>query len=123
MIKKIILSLVLGLHVSLWGGEFILSPSFFASLDTPKSKAIFKDYERFMNETASKSLHVKLERVNTYLNGIVGKYDAHSYGAEDYWASRGEFLAQGGGDCEDYAIAKYFTLKDLGFSSSDMGYK
>ncbi len=32
----------------------------------------------------------------------------------DYWASPLEFLGAGGGDCEDYSIAKYFSLLELG---------
>ena len=33
---------------------------------------------------------------------------------KDYWATPLEMLSIGGGDCEDYSIAKYFTLKELG---------
>ncbi|MDD3324488.1 MAG: transglutaminase-like cysteine peptidase [Sulfurospirillaceae bacterium] len=114
------IALFLVLHVGLWGGEFVLSPSFFDSLKTPKSKAIFKDYERFMNDATQKPLHVKLEMVNFYINSINGSYDEQSYQAEDYWASRGEFLALGRGDCEDYVITKYYTLKDLGVALESM---
>lgn len=32
----------------------------------------------------------------------------------DYWATPVEFLSTGGGDCEDFSLAKYFTLKALG---------
>lgn len=75
-----------------------------------------------MNEIAPEiSLHVRLETVNRYLNAIVPMHDAHQYASEDYWATRGEFLARGGGDCEDYAISKYYTLKDLGISPASMG--
>jgi len=31
-----------------------------------------------------------------------------------------EFLATGAGDCEDFAIAKYFTLLELGVDESKM---
>jgi predicted transglutaminase-like cysteine proteinase len=34
---------------------------------------------------------------------------------EDYWSTPREFLISGRGDCEDYAIIKYFTLIKLGF--------
>lgn len=114
------IALFLGLHGSLWGGEFILSSSFFNALKTEKSKAIFKDYERFMNEVSAKSLQVKLESVNFYINSFVGAYDEQSYQAEDYWASRGEFLKTGGGDCEDYVFSKLYTLKDLGVHPEKM---
>lgn len=119
MLFKVILGFMF-LYVSLLGGEFRLSSSFFTSLPTAKSKAIFQDYEHFMNETSSKPLHVKLEMVNFYINAFVGAYDEQTYRSEDYWASRWEFLANGGGDCEDYVIAKFYTLKDLGINPQKM---
>ena len=39
---------------------------------------------------------------------------------KDYWATPIETLSIGGGDCEDYAIAKYFTLKQLGVDESKL---
>ena len=120
MLFKVVLGFML-LHVSLLGGEFRLSSSFFSSQPSPKSKAIFKDYERFMNETSPKPLHVKLEAVNFYVNAFVGAYDEQTYGRDEYWASRGEFLAHGGGDCEDYVITKFYTLRDLGVDAKQMG--
>lgn len=105
-----------------WGRPFVLSPSFLAAQKAPLAQPILKDYERFMNEVASeKALHVTLEKVNHYLNAIVPIHDAYQYASEDHWATRGEFLAQGGGDCEDYAISKYYTLKDLGIAPKTMG--
>ena len=42
------------------------------------------------------------------------------WGVKDYWATPLEFLSRGAGDCEDYSIAKYFTLKELGVSEKKM---
>ena len=42
-----------------------------------------------------------------------------NWGKPDYWAVPAQFLKKSG-DCEDYAIAKYFTLKELGFPPGDM---
>lgn len=56
----------------------------------------------------------KLERVNRFFNRIPFVSDTAHWGKEDYWASPTEFLASNGGDCEDFAIAKYFTLIALG---------
>ena len=39
--------------------------------------------------------------------------DQHWHQA-DYWATPIETLASNGGDCEDFSIAKYFTLRELG---------
>lgn len=42
------------------------------------------------------------------------------YFVKDYWQTPEEFRANGGGDCEDFAIAKYFDLLALGFKDSEM---
>lgn len=39
---------------------------------------------------------------------------------KDYWATPLEMLSIGAGDCEDYSIAKYFTLKELGVDESKL---
>lgn len=55
-----------------------------------------------------------LEEVNRVLNRIAFVDDAVHWGAEDYWATPAESVASNGADCEDYTIAKYFLLKELG---------
>ena len=57
----------------------------------------------------------KLKLVNDFFNQIPYVSDAEHWGVEDYWATPVEMLASNGGDCEDYAIGKYFTLLALGF--------
>ena len=52
-------------------------------------------------------------KVNTLMNAKRYISDASNYGKSDYWATPIEFL-QRGGDCEDYAIAKYTALRMLG---------
>ena len=39
---------------------------------------------------------------------------------KDYWATRMEFIGKGAGDCEDFVIAKYFTLKQLGVPTTKL---
>jgi predicted transglutaminase-like cysteine proteinase len=57
----------------------------------------------------------KLEKINSFFNKkIVFVHDTDLYGTKDYWATPVEFLSRGAGDCEDYAIAKYFSLKLMG---------
>ena len=55
-----------------------------------------------------------LRPVNGFFNRLPSVTDLEHWGIEDYWATPAEFLASNAGDCEDYAIAKYFTLKELG---------
>ena len=60
----------------------------------------------------------ELMQVNTinefYNRRILFRDDADNWGQADYWTSPLELLQRGAGDCEDYAIAKYFTLSALG---------
>jgi predicted transglutaminase-like cysteine proteinase len=61
----------------------------------------------------------KLERVNAFFNRFPYRTDQELYGRSEYWAGPVEFLAHSG-DCEDYAIAKFFTLRELGFGDADL---
>ena len=56
----------------------------------------------------------KLIAVNDYFNQMKFTSDASHWGIEDYWATPIEFIATAGGDCEDFTIAKYFSLLRLG---------
>ncbi|MBZ2168181.1 transglutaminase-like cysteine peptidase [Marinobacter sp. F4216] len=56
----------------------------------------------------------QLKLVNTFFNRVKFVSDIHHWGEEDYWATPIELLATNGGDCEDFSIAKYLTLKALG---------
>ncbi len=55
-----------------------------------------------------------LQVVNDYFNRMRFLDDIKHWGQEDYWATPAESIASNGGDCEDYAIAKYYALKELG---------
>jgi predicted transglutaminase-like cysteine proteinase len=57
----------------------------------------------------------KLNKVNTFFNRrVLYKSDVEVYKAEDHWASPLEFMGHGAGDCEDFSISKYMTLRILG---------
>lgn len=63
----------------------------------------------------------KLKRVNAFFNQRVRfEEDIKTWGVADYWATPLEVLGRGQGDCEDFAIAKYVTLKLMGVPSSKM---
>lgn len=66
-------------------------------------------------EFASLSPEKQLRYINGFFNGWTSKRDASNYEKDDYWAAPDEFLATGGGDCEDYAIIKYLALRYLGW--------
>jgi predicted transglutaminase-like cysteine proteinase len=56
----------------------------------------------------------KLELVNDFMNQTQFIDDIVHWGKTDYWATPVEFLSTNGGDCEDFSIAKYYTLRQLG---------
>lgn len=62
----------------------------------------------------------KLTQVNQFFNQLKFISDQKLWGEEDYWATPVEFLAAGGGDCEDFSIAKYFTLLELGVAQEKL---
>ncbi len=63
----------------------------------------------------------KLNRVNQFFNKrLEFKDDIVVWRQQDYWATPIEFLRKGAGDCEDYAIAKYLTLREMGVPASQL---
>lgn len=68
----------------------------------------------------SKSDAEKLEKVNQFFNKYTFIDDIEHWGKKDYWATPIEFLATQGGDCEDFSLAKYFTLKALGIPENKL---
>lgn len=63
----------------------------------------------------------RLKEVNTFFNrAIVFREDRDIWGQVDYWASPLEMLSRGQGDCEDFAIAKYFALMAAGVPSAKL---
>ena len=61
----------------------------------------------------------KLEIVNQFFNTRI-RYasDLEIWGRSEYWAGPDELMQRGAGDCEDFAIAKYLTLRDSGVDDS-----
>lgn len=63
----------------------------------------------------------KLRAVNDFFNrSLRFTDDIEIWQQEDYWATPVEALVKGAADCEDYAIAKYVTLRRLGVASDKL---
>lgn len=72
---------------------------------------------RVQNMSAAQTLGV----VNRSVNGAMRyRSDARNWGQGDYWADPSEVAQKGAGDCEDFAIAKYWLLRSLGFSADKL---
>ena len=67
-----------------------------------------------------KSKEQQLNDVNVFFNRLYYMTDEKMWGVSDFWATPYEFLGASAGDCEDYAIAKYYTLKQLGFNDNKL---
>ncbi len=61
----------------------------------------------------------QIDYINKFFNRWPYKLDVEVYGLSEYWATPSEFMIHSG-DCEDYGIAKFFALRQLGFSNDQM---
>lgn len=86
----------------------------------PEARERVMAWRDFIARNQDQDLRSKLELVNNFFNEITYGSDLDVWGQEDYWATPIEMLSIGGADCEDYAIAKYFTLRELGVDGNKM---
>jgi predicted transglutaminase-like cysteine proteinase len=81
----------------------------------PTAVANARVLQQTMAAVAGADDAAKLKAVNDFYNQrLAYMEDIDNWGQLDYWASPLESLGKGAGDCEDYAIGKYFTLTSLG---------
>jgi len=79
------------------------------------------DWQNLLVSQKQLSEKDKLDVVNRFFNKQL-RYveDIDLWGQVDYWETPIEALWKGAGDCEDYAIAKYFSLRHLGVASEKL---
>lgn len=81
----------------------------------------YHDWREMIARSGNANLSDKLRLVNQFFNRRIRfDDDANVWGQVDFWATPLETLGRGAGDCEDYAIAKYFSLIELGVPPSKM---
>lgn len=92
------------------------------SPDAPKRLMI---WQKLINDMRQAEAHGALQRepraesltlrkINSFFNQVPYFRDMQHWRQDDYWATPVETLSSYGGDCEDYSIAKYLSLKELG---------
>ena len=126
MYKKIFFffSLFILLNSSLYG----ISTKFITKDQIQKVELIYGDegkkrliqFDKMLRGAQYKSTLTKLKIVNNFFNSLTYKEDSLHWKEKDYWASPFEFIGSGAGDCEDFAIAKYFALRLLGIDSTKL---
>lgn len=92
--------------------------------DAPCESTLFnrchlQDWTRFLHSIRGRDRTSQIAAVNTFMNERRYIVDPRNYGVPDYWATPRQFLGRDG-DCEDYAIAKYMSLRDLGMPPEQM---
>jgi predicted transglutaminase-like cysteine proteinase len=75
---------------------------------------------KILTQAKALSNREKLEKVNRFFNYFRFVDDIKLWGVKNYWATPIEFIGVNGGDCEDYSIAKYYTLLELGVPDEKM---
>lgn len=107
-----VLALLLLLHMQSWavahaGGDM--------ARNEHSSTERLQAWHKLIHDLAGASESQQLQQVNRFFNTHIRfAEDIDLWGVSDYWASPEETLERGAGDCEDFALAKYFTLRQLG---------
>ncbi|MGO4891720.1 transglutaminase-like cysteine peptidase [Flavobacterium sp. W21_SRS_FM6] len=73
-----------------------------------------RDWQELIDDNSTSGIPDQLYEVNRFFNQLEFVDDLSHWNKNDYWATPVEFLATNGGDCEDFSIAKYFSLRALG---------
>jgi predicted transglutaminase-like cysteine proteinase len=85
----------------------------------PARVVLLNNWLQMLNSAKTQGDEVKLQRVNDFVNrNIVFEDDFSIWEQTDYWATPLETIGQGRGDCEDFAIFKYLSLRSAGIPDS-----
>ncbi|MCZ8528418.1 transglutaminase-like cysteine peptidase [Alteromonas sp. PRIM-21] len=95
----------------------VFTPQVYARIDSvygSEAKEDVAKWRQLVAELQSEDLDEKLYQINRFFNRFDFVDDLVHWQQKDYWATPIEFISTGAGDCEDYTIAKYFSLIELG---------
>lgn len=79
----------------------------------------FTEWRAFVTRLNGRDRATQIDEVNRFANDWRYVSDEINWGLDDYWETPGEFFAKAG-DCEDYAIVKFMTLRALGFRNDEV---
>ena len=121
---KSLILLVLFLFSNSFAYEFKLNQKDKNLIDKSTQKSFIlkrlAKYEEVRSKARNLDINKKLAQINLFINGSLAEFDNASMGIDDYWMTPKEFFIKGHGDCEDYVIAKYFTLLELGVKKENL---
>jgi predicted transglutaminase-like cysteine proteinase len=122
MRKKIVIFVAL-IALALYAGQEFFTQEILKKVETKYGGAAKRRVEALntlMLSLQTSAESEKLEKVNAFFNQMRFASDEEIWHQKDYWATRMEFIGMGAGDCEDFVIGKYFTLKQLGISTDKL---
>ena len=90
-----------------------------ACTETAFNRCHLRQWKKFLRGLRGIDRISQIKAVNFFFNRHPYIIDPKNYGVPDYWATPFQFLTRDG-DCEDYAITKYFSLRSWGFSAESM---
>lgn len=79
-----------------------------------------KTWHKILNQARALPEIQKLKKINNFFNQLYFISDKQLWGVKDYWATPLEFLGANAGDCEDFSLAKYYSLRELNVKDSKL---
>ena len=100
---------------AVWASDFDRLQQQLTARFGPARIPLLRDWHEMLAGSKSLGEKDKLKKVNDFINRrIAFDDDMWVWSQSDYWATPLETIGQGRGDCEDFAIIKYFSLRDAG---------
>ncbi|WPL11513.1 transglutaminase-like cysteine peptidase [Thiorhodovibrio litoralis] len=84
-----------------------------------RGRCPYTEWTRTIERLRGKDKATQVREINRFANNWSYITDPVNWGKEDYWATPGEFFDKSG-DCEDFAIVKFMSLRALGFSNAEL---
>jgi len=107
-----------GVSLQAWDAEHMLAA---AKKLSPRAATEVQSLQPVLTQALDLDERGQLQAINAFFNRhVLFRDDTEVWGQIDYWASPLETLHKGRGDCEDYAVAKYFSLLALGMPTSKL---
>lgn len=125
-LKKVLLALSLSTALLLTGNSDAYTQEEQQWIDRvvttygPRAGKRVQTWRSVVSNLQGKSEIEQLTGINQFFNQLNFVDDIQLWGKKDYWATPLEFLGSNAGDCEDFTIAKYFSLLELGISDKKL---
>lgn len=86
---------------------------------TGRGRCPYSEWTQAIERLRGKDKATQVREVNRFANNWRYITDPVNWNKDDYWATPGEFFKKNG-DCEDYAIVKFMSLRALGFTNDEL---